>query len=203
VPVNLDAPIEDVLFEIDIPDGVNVLCSSENNIFSALSDILDEIIVTVSGDTIWTKNGNSPGAVLAINITPQCMPDNPFYVRWLNDMGGWEYFMFSFRQNIEKSVENQQYFHPYTRSSETAKGYVRAAWIESAEQITVGAGMLSPTEYEALSKIIYSPQIEYYNKDLGKWFTLAIEDSTIIKDTRDVTGSVEITFNLPSPQLQF
>ncbi|MDR0541043.1 MAG: hypothetical protein LBH19_02395 [Dysgonamonadaceae bacterium] len=202
-PVNYFDPIEDVLFEIEIPDGVHILHSTENAVFEPLTTNQDEIITTNAGEIIWVHTGNPPGIVLAINITPQCTPDNPFYVRWLNQLGGWEYFMFSFRQSIEKSVDNQQFFYPFVRNQETAKGYIRASWMDGKERITAGAGLLSGREYEALSKIIYSPQIEWYSKDLGKWFTLTIDESSINRDTRNETGSVEITFNLPVPQLQF
>jgi hypothetical protein len=198
-----EEPFNDVLFEIDIPDGVKMVKSTENNIYESLTDNSGNKLTDNSGEILYAHNGNEAGEVLAINVNSECTPKNPFYVRWLNHIGSWEYFMFSFRQSIEKSTGSELLFNPYVRDQETAKGFVETAYLEATEQITVGAELLSKREYEALSRIIYSPQIEWYCERLEKWFIITIDDSDVTKDTRNETGSIEITFNLPEPQVQF
>jgi hypothetical protein len=129
--------------------------------------------------------------------------DSPFYVRWINQQGGWDYWMFSFRQFISRNIQNQQTFNPNIDNQETAKGFTELINQDGIEQITVGTSGLNENEYEVISKLIYSPKIEFYDKEKDKWFTLIVDKGENEKDTRMSSNSLEFTFNLPTPQLQF
>ena len=63
--------------------------------------------------------------------------------------------------------------------------------------------MLQGNDFDAVSSLIYSPEIEWYREDLKKWVQLIVDSSNIEKDTRTGGGNVEITFLLPQIQTQF
>lgn len=135
-------------------------------------------------------------------LETHCVPSNPFYVRWINNLGGWDYWMFSFRQNIEKDIASQQTYSPTVLDQETATSSINEYYKTAEKTITVGAEGLSLNEFECLSRIPYSNRIEYYDKGKDKWFGMITESGSSDNDTRSTEKYIEFTFSLPNPQLQ-
>jgi hypothetical protein len=191
------------VFEVNIPDGVAQVAYS---LYSALEDLTTDDgapVTTDDGTPVTVFDKNVISNLISIKIDSPCIPDSPFYVRWLSISGGYDYYMFQYRQTLENKIDDSDIFYPCISDIETAKGAVRQLFVKGQEKITAGASMLDSQEYGMLSKLIYSPYIEWYNKDIEKWLTVTVDDSNIEKDTRTGTGSIEITFNLPAPQLLF
>jgi hypothetical protein len=203
ITVNPGAPISAPHFVIDIPDSASRLYCTDNTLIEHLTASTGELLTTDAGEYIYARNGNIPENPIPADIEHPCTPSSPFYVRWVNDSGGWEHYMFSHRQIIEKSTESGMMAYPFIYDNENAKGYALQSYLEALEKVTAGVSTVPAGEYEIISKIIYSPEIEWYREDIGKWLRLTVDSSIIRRDTRHASGSLEITFNLPEPQIQF
>ena len=147
--------------------------------------------------------GNQEDKQFIIPIDNPCVPVNPFYVKWKNQQGGYDYWMFEYRQFIIKSVSNVQTFSPVITDQQNAKGFESTLSIEASEKIRVGATSLSINEYECVSRLIYSPDIQWWNESVQNWVTLIIDKGENEDDTNEILKEVEFTFNLPDPQIQF
>lgn len=129
---------------------------------------------------------------------------SPFYVKWINQQGGWDYWMFSHRQYITKTVINPQTFNPFVQDQQTTKGFTELVTQDAVEKIKVGASSMSENEFKCVSKLIYSPLIQWFNEDTRLWSTILIDgDGASEDDTRSPLKWIELSFILPTPQLQF
>lgn len=172
---------------------------------------LEDELLTTNNDEVITDNLGNP-IVIIKGITGEvikrkyidsvCVPENPFYVRWVNVLGGRDYWMFGYRQYESKTIMERKEFMPYSDSSEV-KGFVRDLSLKGRGAITAGAGNLNSNEYEALSDIIYSPMVEYFNEELGLWIEVKAEEVELNGDNRSYVHSIELKFILPTRQLQF
>ncbi|NCA79744.1 MAG: hypothetical protein EOM76_06100, partial [Sphingobacteriia bacterium] len=66
----------------------------------------------------------------------------------------------------------------------------------------VSSGTITQNQYEQISKLIYSPRIEWYCEDTDKWLTLIVDKSDNKIGTHAPNGECLFTFELPTPQLQ-
>lgn len=132
-----------------------------------------------------------------------CTPNNPFYVRWINQMGGYDYWMFSKRQVFTNKTDNKKTFRPYIYNIKEAQTTTELYKFDVTEQVVVGAEQLKNEYFKPLSKIILSPQIEWYNESTSKWIRIYVADYDFDYNTAKSSQDIEITFNLPDKQLQF
>lgn len=136
-------------------------------------------------------------------IENHIMPENPFYIRWINRQGGYDYWMFSYRQYLTRAISNQQTFNPYVENQETADSFEDLYNLSANESVRVGTEGLSANDYDCVSKLIYSPKIEHYNPETMKWTRIYVEKGDNERDTRSILNQLEFTFKLPIVQLQF
>lgn len=160
-------------------------------IVAILTDENNEPILTEAGEYIYVI----PEA--NIEVLEACTPHSPFYVRWTNDLGGVDYWMFRNRQmrNIgAQSVDNARI---YVANPQNAYTNIRTIGLDTDSGITVGAGSLSSGEFEALRKLPFARIIEWWNEKSQRWIRLAIEDFALEYSHTAGTHSIEITFALP------
>lgn len=131
------------------------------------------------------------------------LPENPFYVRWINAQAGYDYWMFGYRQFFTRSVTGAQTFKPYVLNQQTATAFEDLINIEGIEKVKVGAGTMTANEFECVSRLIYSPKIEWWNTALQVWQRILIDKGDSENDTHDTLKEIELSFVLPTPQLQF
>ncbi|GHT33986.1 hypothetical protein FACS189434_09380 [Bacteroidia bacterium] len=160
-----------------------------------------ETIRTNTGEIIYVSSGVNAESRLLIDN--KCTPSAPFYVRWINLVGGWDYFMFSCRQIITRETKQQATFKPTILNTDTATGTEYVIDKSAAQEIKAGADMISEDDFISLNDLPMSNKIQYYDKARGKWFDLLIDKSTIDKITGDTAQSVEFTFITPEPQTPF
>jgi len=129
-------------------------------------------------------------------------PENPFFVRWINRMGGWDYWMFAGRQQKSFELSDQQTFRPHVANQETARGYTAQVAAQASGTIKVGTEGLTENEFDNITALIYSPRIEWYNESLSKWLIVTVKKSGIESDTSEPQKAIEVTFELPTHQLQ-
>lgn len=156
-------------------------------------------IFDFSGVTRYNTTIN--GQTLENIPVPQgCVPDRPFYVRWVNQQGGYNYWMFS-RQT--ESETTNEYETIIVKRSNIADGQ-RTIFANVAHTVATSADLLTEDEFNILKGIAYSPRIQWYNETMGDWVTITIsEDATTTKRMWSGFYSVSYTFALPQIQTQF
>lgn len=136
-------------------------------------------------------------------IRRRCVPDNPFYVRWLNRDGGVDYFMFGKTQKKTKSLKSVTTYAPFVEDTQSARTNRKIYSMEAEAGIKAGTSLLNKTDYEAIAAMPFSPLIEYYEEQLYKWIRVAVEKFDGETDTKGEMFSVEISFTLPNINTQY
>lgn len=152
---------------------------------------------------------NASGAVFQIMgdfdipVFVRCVPKYPFYVRWINRLGGVDYWMFSRTQTHAPAVKSSDVFAPFVENPAKAQTNSLPYGVTTENLITVGAELLNKAEFRALSELPYSPLIEYYNEAKNAWIRLSVASFDGSNTTDSETKSVEVKFNLPTINVQF
>ena len=152
-------------------------------------------------------NEESRNITLAVKFNKRifymCIPEKPFYVRWLNMLGGVDYFMFSRQQKISPSVKSSSTYSPFVENPETAGSNIRPYTLTTENTVTVGAEGLSSSDFLAISEMPFSPLIEWWSERMSRWVRLSVSKFDGSHWSRPETKSVEITFTLPDINTQF
>ena len=150
-----------------------------------------------------TASGVRTAIVADVRVYRPCMPHCPFYVRWINRIGGVDYFMFGKTQKMQPSVKSVNTYSPHVTDTATSRTNLSVYAITTENKVTVGADGLSREEFDALLALPFAPMTEWYNERLGKWTGLSISKFDGSHDSDHETHSVEITFCLPDINIQF
>lgn len=162
-------------------------------------------LLTESGVPILTDAGENIYILPAFNVpvVVRCVPAYPFYVRWINDLGGVDYWMFGGRQVFEASVKNTSTYDRYTPNVGEARSNRQAYSMSTDSTVIVGAQGIPTNDYNVLKGLPFSPYIEWYNEALGKWVAVTVAKYDGETITRNNTHDIEITFALPAINTQF
>lgn len=183
----------------------------ESSYIAISNDSTTDEYLTTNDDQVITDNLGNPIIIIRAGsgatevrkyIDVMCIPDSPLYVRWVNSLGGIDYWMFSYRQLEADSISEREEYTPYTIGVDV--NYLsKTLSLQGDKSIIAGASGINTNEYEAIKDVIYSPKVEYYNAELDKWIEVMVDDVELSRDTRSSTHSIEINFKLPQRQLQF
>lgn len=165
-------------------------------IVALLTDESNIPILTEAGEYIYLI----PEA--NIEVLESCVPQSPFYIRWTNNLGGVDYWMFSKYQNRTigaDSIENVSIYVPNTATANTNR---RTLGLATDNTITIGAGNLSDREFDALRKMPFSRIIEWWNEKTQHWIRLSVEDFSLDYPHASGSYAIEITLALPTINTQ-
>lgn len=214
-------PIKANHFVFDIPDGVKQLVIASEEILEPLLTNAQEPIKTAAGEVIIiTLAGYDTASKQHIDLLNEDCKysvakdyERAVYVRWINDIGGYDYKLFDFRQFIEPSIGK---INTYQSSLPDGSIEEKIVSVEAERAITVGAGNIDNEEYKRLEKLIYSPAIEVYsqtlydagggrsgNEEAKGWMPLLLDKPKLKFDTRETRQEIEFTFKFPPIQLQY
>ena len=133
-------------------------------------------------------------------IETGCVPDSPFFVRWINARGGWDYYMFRRNEDTLEVGDISNIQHVATNPNDAQQTVAASV----ANTVTVGEGLLVKKDYLTLSALARAPRIEWYNEDLKAWQVIVLSDDfSATWNARNAFGSVEFTFLLPRILTQF
>lgn len=155
------------------------------------------LVPTSSASRITIVAAGNSESIECIN---SCVPESPFYVRWINQLGGLDYWMFGKRQEKALSVSNLKEYNPFFEDSASVNTNRKLLSRESSRIVEVGAEMIKDNEFDELIKILLSPDIEYYNG--SKWVPISITNQEATKTTSNAHHSIALEFELPNPILQ-
>lgn len=185
------------------PFDVSVIAGTSNVQVHFIGDG-SELVVLAEALAV-SRLGVPPFAtsVQGVPVVDACVPFHPFYCRWVNSLGGVDYFMFSGRQTFTDSVKSVSEYSPFVLSPEDAGTNRMTYAMTTDSQVKVGAAGLTDSEYSALSDLPFSNLAEWYDIRTGRWTRLAVAKYEGRHSPAESTHSFEITFNLPRIDTRF
>ena len=161
----------------------------------------------ISDGADYVKLGPSGGAYpyLAWNIMfiDTEVPCNPFYIRWINQKGGWDTYMFEQHKKYTQEVDRgDQYVLANSRdpyASET-RGELAP---EFKNIVQAGAEQLDENDFNLLKGIALSPLVQRYNYSVGIWQRVLVDDTDLTWDTKAPRNTVSYEFQLIDEQTQW
>lgn len=131
------------------------------------------------------------------------VPCNPFYIRWINQKGGWDTYMFEQHKKYTQEVDRgDQYVLANSRGP-----YVSQTRGELAPEfkniVQAGAEQLDENDFNLLKGIALSPLVQVYNYQLGVWQRVLVDDTDLTWDTKAPRNTVSYEFQLIDEQTQW
>lgn len=135
-----------------------------------------------------------------IQVREMPVPAHPFYVRWVNTKGGWDYFMFACNQKQTNTLTKNDTYEPYVLYY--GRYGVRSSYNKAATTVVeVSTGIIDRATLESVLECVYSPLVQLYDEATSSWIEIQpkTDKQEIMAD--QPTGEVMMSFELPTPQL--
>lgn len=141
----------------------------------------------------------------AWNIIFVCteVPCNPFYIRWINQKGGWDTYMFEQHKKYTQEVDRgDQYV--LANSGDPYASQTRGELAPEFKNIVqAGAEQLDENDFNLLKGIALSPLVQRYNDSIGVWQRVLVNDTDLTWDTKTPRNTVSYEFQLIDEQTQW
>lgn len=141
----------------------------------------------------------------AWNIIFVCteVPCNPFYIRWINQKGGWDTYMFEQHKKYTQEVDRgDQYVLANSRDPHASQTRGELA-PEFKNIVQAGAEQLDENDFNLLKGIALSPLVQRYNDSTGVWQRVLVDDTDLTWDTKTPRNTVSYEFQLIDEQTQW
>lgn len=128
----------------------------------------------------------------AVTLQKKRVPAHPFYVRWINELGGYDYHMFSCNQQHAYELASQT---TYDIQDEDGQQVVLEK--TGSHTIEVSSGLVTRQNAIAIAKLVLSPDIRWYDEKAGKWIRITAPQQSISLKTEQPTSEVVLKLVLP------
>lgn len=131
------------------------------------------------------------------------VPCNPFYIRWINQKGGWDTYMFEQHKKYTQEVDRgDQYV--LGNSGDPYASQTRGELAPEFKNIVqAGAEQLDENDFNLLKGIALSPLVQRYNDSTGVWQRVLVNDTDLTWDTKTPRNTVSYEFQLIDEQTQW
>lgn len=161
-----------------------------------ISDGADYVKLRPSG-------GAYPSLAWNIMFIDTEVPCNPFYIRWINQKGGWDTYMFEQHKKYTQEVDRgDQYVLANARDPDTTETRGELA-PEFKNIVQAGAEQLDENDFNLLKGIALSPLVQVYNHQIGVWQRVLVDDTDLTWDTKAPRNTVSYEFRLIDEQTQW
>lgn len=131
------------------------------------------------------------------------VPCNPFYIRWINQKGGWDTYMFEQHKKYTQEVDRgDQYVLVNSRDPYASQTRGELA-PEFKNIVQAGAEQLDENDFNLLKGIALSPLVQVYNYQIGVWQRVLVNDTDLTWDTKTPRNTVSYEFQLIDEQTQW
>lgn len=131
------------------------------------------------------------------------VPCNPFYIRWINQKGGWDTYMFEQHKKYTQEVDRgDQYVLANSRDPYASQTRGELA-PEFKNIVQAGAEQLDENDFNLLKGIALSPLVQVYNYQIGTWQRVLVDDTDLTWDTKAPRNTVSYEFQLIDEQTQW
>lgn len=161
--------------------------------------------LTDGADYVIVRNRNLPlnSDRWHIHYVDTEVPCNPFYIRWINQKGGWDTYMFEQHKKYTQEVDRgDQYV--LANSGDPHASQTRGELAPEFKNIVqAGAEQLDENDFNLLKGIALSPLVQRYNYLLGEWQRVLVDDTDLTWDTKVPRNTVSYEFQLIDEQTQW
>lgn len=133
-----------------------------------------------------------------------CVPDNPFYICWLNKLGGWDFWLFGVNQVYGQNVGDVVSYIPNYTDISSADATTKTLRKSSTPSVVLFESFATTDEIKALEAIQESPSVYWY-KDPSRniWQQIRPKPgSRTSYETEDSLHEFSMTFDLQDRFLQ-
>ena len=128
----------------------------------------------------------------AVALQKKRVPAHPFYVRWINELGGYDYHMFECNQQHSYALASQT-----TYDMQDGDGQQVVLDKTGNHTIEVSSGLVTRQNAIAIAKLVLSPDIRWYDEKAGQWIRITAQAQSISLQTEQPTSEVVLKFVLP------
>lgn len=156
-------------------------------------------------DYVIVRNRNLPlnSDKWHIHYVDTEVPCNPFYIRWINQKGGWDTYMFEQHKKYTQEVDRgDQYVLANSRDPYASQTRGELA-PEFKNIVQAGAEQLDENDFNLLKGIALSPLVQVYNYQIGEWQRVLVDDTDLTWDTKTPRNTVSYEFQLIDEQTQW
>lgn len=156
-------------------------------------------------DYVIVRNRNLPlnSDKWHIHYVDTEVPCNPFYIRWINQKGGWDTYMFEQHKKYTQEVDRgDQYVLANFRDPYASQTRGELA-PEFKNIVQAGAEQLDENDFNLLKGIALSPLVQVYNYQIGVWQRVLVNDTDLTWDTKTPRNTVSYEFQLIDEQTQW
>lgn len=166
-----------------------------------------EFETKVSNDANYVKlrlsGGANPSQAWNIIFIDTEKPCNPFYIRWINQKGGWDTYMFEQHKKYTQEVDRgDQYVLANSRGPYASQTRGELA-PEFKNIVQAGAEQLDENDFNLLKGIALSPLVQRYNFSIKAWQRVLVNDTNLTWDTKTPRNTVSYEFQLIDEQTQW
>lgn len=131
------------------------------------------------------------------------VPCNPFYIRWINQKGGWDTYMFEQHKKYTQEVDRgDQYVLANSRNPYASQTRGELA-PEFKNIVQAGAEQLDENDFNLLKGIALSPLVQRHNDSTNTWQRVLVNDTDLTWDTKTPRNTVSYEFQLIDEQTQW
>lgn len=166
-----------------------------------------EFETRVSTDANYVKlrlsGGADPSQAWNIIFIDMEKPCNPFYIRWINQKGGWDTYMFEQHKKYTQEVDRgDQYVLANSRGPYASQTRGELA-PEFKNIVQAGAEQLDENDFNLLKGIALSPLVQRYDRSIKAWQRVLVNDTDLTWDTKTPRNTVSYEFQLIDEQTQW
>lgn len=148
-------------------------------------------------------SGGYPSQAWNIIFVDTEVPCNPFYIRWINQKGGWDTYMFEQHKKYTQEVDRgDQYVLANSRGPYASQTRGELA-PEFKNIVQAGAEQLDENDFNLLKGIALSPLVQRYNYSVKAWQRVLVNDTDLTWDTKTPRNTVSYEFQLIDEQTQW
>lgn len=187
---------EDVEKQFDISTRLNIPLVYEFEDADASDDEADYVKLRPSVGEYSSQAWN----IIFVNTEVPC---NPFYIRWINQKGGWDTYMFEQHKKYTQEVDRgDQYVLANSRGPYASQTRGELA-PEFKNIVQAGAEQLDENDFNLLKGIALSPLVQRFNDSIGVWQRVLVNDTDLTWDTKTPRNTVSYEFQLIDEQTQW
>lgn len=131
------------------------------------------------------------------------IPCNPFYIRWINQKGGWDTYMFEQHKKYTQEVDRGDQYVLANSGGPYASQTRGELAPEFKNIVQAGAEQLDENDFNLLKGIALSPLVQRYNYSVKAWQRVLVDDTDLTWDTKTPRNTVSYEFQLIDEQTQW
>lgn len=131
------------------------------------------------------------------------VPCNSFYIRWINQKGGWDTYMFEQHKKYTQEVDRGDRYVLANSGGPYASQTRGELAPEFKNIVQAGAEQLDENDFNLLKGIALSPLVQRYNYSVKAWQRVLVNDTDLTWDTKTPRNTVSYEFQLIDEQTQW